>query len=268
MAGMSTPLHPMGVAEILDQAVRLVRRNARAAFSVAVPLALVRTAVAALVSYAGFTASTSTQLTLVGGLVVTGAFGMVLTGLLAPVFAGDLTGRRVGAGEALKRIGGGVFGLLAVALIATVAQGVGLGLLVVGGVWLWGAWAVAAPARVLEGAGVFQSLGRSNTLVQTQFWRVWGIRALGWLLTYVLTLFVSLPFVLAAVLVTNDNPFKMAGMIGSPGLYVTITSIGTLLGAAATSPITSAIDFLLYTDLRMRREGMDIVLALPAMSTW
>jgi hypothetical protein len=35
------------------------------------------------------------------------------------------------------------------------------------------------------------------------------------------------------------------------------------LGGIVLGPIAAAIDVLIYTDLRMRKEGMDIVMALP-----
>jgi len=64
---------------------------------------------------------------------------------------------------------------------------------------------VAAPALSLERIGVRAALGRSRALVNRSFWRVWGIRALGWLLVYVLTQLITLPFQLLALHVAVER---------------------------------------------------------------
>jgi hypothetical protein len=51
---------------------------------------------------------------------------------------------------------------------------------------------------------------------------------------------------------------------GSPAVYVLIISVGSVLSATLTEPVRAGIDALLYVDLRMRREGLDIVLQQAA----
>jgi hypothetical protein len=257
------PIRPLGVAEILDGAVRLLRRNARAALSISVPFAIVNTGLGALLQYATIDSQDAVTIAAVGGLILGAGLGAVLTGLLAPVYSSAMLGRRLSAGDALKMVGRKVWALLGLGLIVTLAEGAGLVALYVLGVWLWGIWAVAAPALVLESTGVRGALGRSRNLVRGSFWRVWGIRALGYLLTSVLGLFVTIPFAVLAGAVSSVNLFDTSGDTSNAAVFVTILSIGSLISKALLSPISSAIDVLLYTDLRMRREGMDIVLGMP-----
>jgi hypothetical protein len=260
----AAPIRPLGAAEILDGAVRLVRDNARAALTISVPFAVARAALDGLLQYAAIEANNAAVLTLIGGLLVAVALGTVLGGLLAPLFSSALMGARMSAGESARQVGARMAWRLAgLGVVVTIAQGAGLIACGVGGVYLWGVWAVAAPAMALERTTVGGALGRSRHLVKGTFWRVWGIRALGWVLTSVLGFFVQLPFQLVAVSVTGSDPFVPSGGIVHPGLYVTILSVGVLLSGAVVAPIASAVDVLLYTDLRMRKEGMDIVLALP-----
>jgi hypothetical protein len=259
----TVPLRPLGTAEILDGAVRAVWANARTVLAIAVPFAIVRAGLDALIQLAAVNSKDAATLLLLGSLLISIAAGTLLTGMLAPVFSGHLVGRRLTARAALSAVGRTAFGLLVLGVVITVAEGVGLALFVVGGVWLWGMWAVAAPALVLERTGVVGALRRSWQLVEGRFWRTWGIRALGWVLTSVLGLFISLPFEVLADLITHANPLDTANGVSSPTLYVTITAIGTLLGGIVLGPIAAAIDVLIYTDLRMRKEGMDIVMALP-----
>jgi hypothetical protein len=262
-AGFASPLRPLGVAEILDGAVRAVRRNLRAALALSAPVAIVRTVAAGALQYATIDSRNAAVWQLFGGLLTSLAFGTLLTGLLAPVFSADLLGQRLGAGAALARLRGRIAALVGLVALLTVAEEAGAVALVVGGVWLWGVWAVAAPALVLERTGVRGALKRSFALVRTQFWRTWGVRALGYVVTYVLTLFITLPFSALAAFISGTDVLDTATKgISDPGLFVTIVAVGSLLAITVTAPITSAIDVLLYTDLRVRREGMDIVLAL------
>jgi hypothetical protein len=259
----AAPLRPLGVAEILDGAVRLVQRNARAALAVALPFAVARTVLSAVVSYAALSAGDAATLAAIVSLLVSILVNTVLAGLLAPLFGSDLLGTRISAGAALRQVGGRAWALAGLAVVATVAEGAGLFALVAGGVWLWGAWAVAAPALVLERTSLVGALGRSVALVRGSFWRTWGIRALGWLLTSALSFLISLPFQAIASYVVGYDPLRSSQTVGNAGLYVTLLSIGSVVAATVLPPISAAIDVLLYADLRMRKEGMDIVLTLP-----
>jgi hypothetical protein len=270
-----TPLRPLGVAEILDGGVRLVRRNARTVLAIAAPFAVLRTLTYGLLTYATLNSRDAAALAAAGSLLLAILLGTVLTGLLAPVYTADLLGSRVSADAALRRVGlrTGVL-LVVLGLVETIAQGAGLVALVVGGVWLWGIWAVAAPALVLERSGLRGALGRSVALVRGAFWRTWGIRVLGWLLVSILSFVITLPFQVIASYAVHYNPFDTSASVGHPGLYVLILSLGGVLAALLILPIASAIDVLLYTDLRIRKEGMDILVGLPpaptapAVSAW
>jgi hypothetical protein len=257
-------LRPLGVAEILDGAVRLVRRNARAVLTVSVPFAFVRAGLGALLQYGAIESKDAVTIIGGGGLLLAAGLGLMLTGLLAPLFSSDLLGAPVSARDSLGRVGRSAWPLLGLGLIVIIAEGAGLAACLVGGVWLWGIWAVAGPALVLERTGVGAALGRSRRLVEGTFWRTWGIRALGWAMTTLLSLIVVVPAEVIAGLIKHGNPLDTTHGVSQAGLFVTILAIGSLLSAALLDPVSSAIDVLLYTDLRMRREGMDITLALPA----
>jgi hypothetical protein len=80
----------------------------------------------------------------------------------------------------------------------------------------------------------------------------------------VLAFFIAIPFEVLAALVSDFNPLDTSGgNLSYPSLFVWISSIGGLAAALLVGPVSAAIDALLYVDLRMRREGLDIVLALP-----
>jgi hypothetical protein len=265
MIGSSAaPLRPLGLGEVLDGAVRLARRNARSVLVVSVPYALIATLVTALLQYWTINSKDAATFAAVGTLLLPAGLGTVLTGLLAPLYSGDLLGHPITIGRSLRRVGARAVPLLALGLVIMVSEGAGLVACVIGGVWLWGIWAVAAPAFAVERIGIGDALSRSRALVRRTFWRVWGIRALGWFLIYVLTQLITLPFQLVAAAVTGVDLLDTNPQTSNAALFVAILSAGQLIAAALLAPVTSAIDVLLYTDLRMRKEGMDIVLGLPA----
>ncbi|HVI17301.1 MAG TPA: hypothetical protein VM712_02925, partial [Gaiellales bacterium] len=169
------------MAEILDGAVRLTHRNIRSVLTASVPYALVATLATALLQYDLINSPDATTVVAGGTLLVSAGLGTVLTGLLAPLYSSDLLGTPMTTAESVRRVGRRVLPLIALGLLVAVCEGLGLLALAVGGAWLWGIWAVAAPAFALERVGVRAALRRSRVLVARTFWRVWGIRALGWL---------------------------------------------------------------------------------------
>lgn len=259
-----TSLRPLGGSEILDGAVRLVRGNFRAVLSVSVPIAVVATVLRSLLTYAQVASSGAAFGVLVGGVLATALTGTVLAGLLAPMFAASLLGAPRGVRATVPQMARTIGVLLVLGIVIAVTETLGLVLLVAGGVWLWGLWAVAAPACTTERLGAFAALARSARLVRDAFWRTWGIRALGWVLTSVLSLLATLPLQALADAVAGHGAFDTS-QITDARVYVAITAVGSLLAAAVVAPISAAIDVLLYTDLRMRREGLDIVLGLPPL---
>jgi len=253
-------LRPLGLADILDGSFRVIRRNPGATLGPSAVLAVIRVAVTAGLQLGAYRTLNSVQLELLGTLVVGAALGTVLTGLLTLVVTQDVLGVRISTREVLTRLRGRAWALLGLALVITVLESLALLPLLVLGVWLWGLWAVAVPVLMVERSTVRGALSRSRRLVSGLWWRVWGIRALGFLLASLLGALVTVPFILLASLVTGSG-FTATGVnSGVPVAYVLIISVGSVLSSTLTSPIRAGIDALLYLDLRMRREGLDIVL--------
>ncbi|MCD5315432.1 hypothetical protein [Kineosporia babensis] len=118
-----------------------------------------------------------------------------------------------------------------------------------------GFWSVAAPALLLENLGVAAALRRSFGLVRGTFWRVFGITLLTAVITYIVQQIFSVPFSVIGVLLAGVADFS-----GASGelVQLLITNIGTIMAGAVVYPFTAGAVALLYLDLRMRREGMDV----------
>ena len=119
-----------------------------------------------------------------------------------------------------------------------------------------------APARselrfMLEEIGVFASIARSWRLTRGHFWRLLGIMLLTMILVSVLIGILSVPFTMFATAFAGPDDIMMP---------LVLSSIGQLVGSALSIPVMAAVLALLYVDIRMRKEGLDVELARAAQS--
>jgi len=112
---------------------------------------------------------------------------------------------------------------------------------------------LAPAALVLENIGVMEGISRSWTLTRGYFWRIVGIRLLSFIIVFVATQVVS-----------QGVSIVMQGLVyAAPNMTIAIMVATTLLNSliqAAILPFDSAVVALMYTDLRMRSEGLDVEL--------
>lgn len=104
---------------------------------------------------------------------------------------------------------------------------------------------VGPVAIVVEGAGPLTALARSVRLVRRRFWPVLGIGLLAWLISTVIGSVLSWPFALPAALFGGT-------------LSLALTTLGALVAGIAAAPLMPNALALLYVDLRVRTEGLDV----------
>ena len=274
------PLRPLGLGDILDGSFRAIRRNPKVmlGLSAAVAVAqLLLVAVFELITFASLgnitvtTAAGADTQTSLGPLlgneaaslatfVASTLLGAVLTGMLTVAITQDVLGVRLDVRQVWDRVRPRVWRLIGLALAVTIVPAIGLLFCLAPGIWLWGIWAVAVPAFMVEQTTVRAALGRSRALVAGAFWRVWGIRALGVLIVSMVSSFIALPFAIVGLIVDDQVFTGGTGTAGVPVLFLVLTALGSAVGATFTAPIRAGIDALLYVDLRMRKEGLDIAL--------
>lgn len=280
------PLRPLGLGDILDGSFKMIRRNPRVTIGLSAAVAVVQVllvAVFEVVSYALLgkvnvtSSSDPTAETNLGPLlgsnavqfasfVVSSLLGAVLTGMLTVAITQDVLGVRMTIAEVWARVRKRIWPLIGLAVLTTVVEFAGLLACVAPGVWLWGIWAVAVPALMVEGTTIRGALGRSRQLVAGTFWRVWGIRALGTMIASFIGSFIAMPFLLVGVFADSSVLSSTDGN-AVPILFIVLTAVGSAVSATFTAPLRAGIDALLYVDLRMRKEGLDIVLQQAAAKT-
>lgn len=168
---------------------------------------------------------------LLSGVAVV-AVGALLVGLVVGLAASHQTGAAVGVG-----------------LVALLGY-------LVGAVWFSTRTLLVTPALMLEGKGFWSTVARAWRLTRGSFWRLFGIWLLVAIIMGVLEQIVVLPFSIVASLTSSGQIVSAASLA--------ITSVGQVIALTATTTYTSAVVALLYIDVRMRREGLDIELSRAA----
>ncbi|MGN6274241.1 MAG: hypothetical protein ACTHMQ_14250 [Protaetiibacter sp.] len=129
--------------------------------------------------------------------------------------------------------------------------------------WLGTKLAFVPSVLVVERLRLGAGVRRSWRLTRGQFWRTFGIRILCWGMIWIATMLVAVPVQLLVSWLASI----VAGN-GDMGDYLAVTRAGDAAASLIASAIgaiglvvTTSTDALLYLDVRMRREGLDLTLA-------
>ncbi|GAA1709844.1 hypothetical protein GCM10009809_02770 [Isoptericola hypogeus] len=133
--------------------------------------------------------------------------------------------------------------------------------LVAGLVWLGVRVGLVAPALALEGRGLGSTVARAWRLTRGSFWRLFGIYLLATIIVNVAASIVSYPIQLASGFLSTS------GAAGATFGTVALLVASMVVSTAITTIFLSSVVALLYVDVRMRREGLDVQLAAAAAQT-
>ncbi len=136
-----------------------------------------------------------------------------------------------------------------------------LGAIVIGA-WLGTKLSMVPSAIVLERLDVFAAVRRSWTLTDRFFWRTFGIQLLvGFILNLAAQVVTTPVSFLGGILVSffgvSGDPTTMFVLLG---VVYLLTFLVTIVVSAITIIVQSATTTLLYLDLRIRKEGLDLEL--------
>ncbi len=293
------PLRPLSLGDLYSGSVNAARRNPVAIFGLTAILMTI-SAVITSVAQVAFRASANANLTptgpgnqisstqvsnffadLIPVLLVTVVLAFVLenvlSGLLTAVIGREALGRKVGIGEAwsLGRIGwvlaaAGLLVLIGIGVavpvvltavvlaLAHAPVGVVVAVAVLGGlatvvveIIVQVRLCITIPAVVLERIGPGRAVIRSWQLTRGSSWRLFGINLLTAIIAYIVALVLQIPFTIGAA---------AAGSSRGTILALIIAAIGSVVAATVIRPFSAGVVVLLYLDMRMRREGLDLTL--------
>ncbi len=307
------PLRPLAFGTLLGASFRVLRRNPRPTFGIALlvqsvavvlSLALVGVITFALVSRIDSATSEDESVIIAGSIgigivsfLITMLFSIVAGAILQGIIVVEVARGTLGEKLPLRKLWGfaknkiwaligwacfvGAVVLVAIALVAGiivlmvmtmgvlgVVLSVILGLLagagfIVLGVWLSTKLSMVPSALVLEQIPLRAAIARSWTLTQGHFWRVFGIQLLVNFILSTASQIAIVPFSfvfgILMALVDPNGTGDFTALIWAIITYVLMIMV-TLVLATITSIVMTATSALLYLDLRMRKEGLDLVL--------
>jgi len=282
-------LRPLHLGELLDQAIRLYRRNFLTFVGIIalvyVPLMILQTAATALMTSSLVTSNPSELFTSPGywiGILSTYAllfFRFVLvqgfaTGAMTRAVADDYLGKPTGILDAYRGIGKSWLSLLgALLLILLFYLVASIWFMVPCAGWFTGlgmmAFLLAAinplmpSIIVLEGQGAFEGLQRAWSLARRRFWPVLGYVSVLYIFSWIV---VSGPSLLASFALTGLFS-SIKDPVAAQVLTIVIQSFVGLIGALIYYPLQMVAFTLIYLDLRVRTEGFDIALATMDRTT-
>lgn len=160
-------------------------------------------------------------------------------------------------GVSMSSVASAAFLAIGIVILASLGGGV---------VWLWLSTKLAfVPAAiVIERLSIRAAIARSWRLTRGYFWRTLGILLLVavmiWIASQIATLPVNIVFSMAGPLFfptggadpTTGIAILVVALVLTLGVALVVTAIGMVLQSATAS--------LLYLDLRMRKEGLDLEL--------
>lgn len=274
-------LRPLEIGDLLDETFRMYRRHfllfAGVSVLFSIPLAaLYGTSfglLGAIAQQSGNGAQFDTNL--LTAMIPIFAVAFLLGIALLPFSFGAVTfaacesalGRRVTAGSIFRGVGRRYFPLLGYWLLFNPVTAEIAALLcfvpLILWVWVFVMWVVATPAMFVEGTGLGSAIGRSRTLTQGRWWR-----------TFLVLLLMGVIFIavrLALTAFTEVMQFAL-DLILSPLIAAGIASSIAQLVDALVNPIIQIAIVLIYFDLRVRREALDLFqmaqhVAMPPAAT-
>ena len=140
--------------------------------------------------------------------------------------------------------------------LAAVALVGGLALLVAV-VWVTVRTLLVPAALMLEGAGFWATVRRAWLLTRGGFWRLFGIYLLVQVIVGIVASIIVYPVSILSMVLFRDPTMTSFGQIA-------LTSAGSIVAQTLSTVFSAAVIALLYIDVRMRREGLDVELARAA----
>ena len=238
------PFHEMGFADILDTTFSLYRDNFRLFIGITatlhIPFGLIKILIVSSFGGEGATQGLSEFLDMIKGLVVQ----PMVMGALVFAIAQEYLGRESTIGEAFSRVK--FWSILGTSWLIGLAAG-GLAMTIIGipfGIYFAFRWSLFCQCIMVEGYNAKGAMSRSRQLVERSWWRVFGIEAVLWILTFLIA-FIPV-FGLGKLLGTLIETTQL------------MTSILEIALTIITTPILLIGTTLLYFDLRIRKEAFDI----------
>ncbi len=261
-------MRPLSAGDIVDEAIGLYRRNFRLFLSIGavilVPAGVIQLILALLAGETAmsvFTISSLLWWTL--SIVVSVISYIAVISAMAVAASERWLDRPMTVGESYRRISSRIGPLVGLILVYGLVV-IGLSMTIIGipfAIYLFVGWLLSIQILLVEGTGIRTALSRSRELVSGHWWRVIGIVILLAIIQAIISAFFALP----ATIFGFGSLFSDPASADVSPLVIALDSIGSTVGQIVVGPIAYCAYILLYYDLRVRKEGMDIELAARSL---
>lgn len=267
-------LRPLSVGETVDAALQLYRNNATTLWKivaiVVVPIEVLEVILRRLALPSDVFVHNGALYTINGNgssnagttvaLIVVALLGLLgellATGAVFKLQLDAYLGRPHNISESFAFARGKIWSLLWLGIVATVLIGIGLILVVIPGIWLMVATSVAVPALMLEDVKGFKAVRRSISLVRRRWWATFGRLLLA------VVLYVVAAFLIGVIAGAINRGIDVTNVT----LFLVINGIISALLLILLSPFIAAVINVIYIDLRVRKEALDIELLASSFS--
>jgi hypothetical protein len=213
---------------VLDEAWRVYKTHARHLLAIAFVIylaAAVIAAVLALVGRVGFWL----------GFIVSVVAAFLLQATLVKAVQDVRNGRAdLSISETVSAALPYIWSVAGASILAAIAIGIGLILLIVPGLFLITIWAVIVPVIVLERSGVLASFGRSRELVRGRGWHVFGTLVLVYVIMLVANIVLGLIFSALPHVLGSGLSAVISGTLIAPFLALVVTLVYYRLSSSMT----------------------------------
>ncbi|MFL5959238.1 MAG: hypothetical protein ACJ75G_03085 [Gaiellaceae bacterium] len=267
-------LRPLGIGEILDVGIKIYTRHALTLFKIVVFVVLPAQILVNIVEVSALPSGVSVSngnpfrpSVSPGAGISRHDLGTFLVGWGAALLINFVAGRLAQAGcfravadaylgeemswrsslrFALRRLPA----LVVLSILSGILVGLGTIFCVIPGIYLYVAFSVAVPVLLVEGAGPSRALGRSRELVRGRWWGTFGVALVGYLLVSIVSL--ALTGLVVGVAFADPARNTVSGFV--------LNTLAETVGSMIATPAAAAFVTVLYIDLRVRREGFDLLL--------
>jgi len=268
-------LRPLGVGELLDASIKLVRRHFKAlalvTLLISVPIEVIGGLITAVTTDfcegAGCANEVGPDTIYVWEDDVAYYGGRVVIVLLAVlqfvivqvacfrILAEGYLGRSVGAGDSMRYALSRGWSTLWLSALLLVGLAVAFVLFLLPGIWLAIAWSVAIPVLLVERTGGAAALRRSFRLVRGLWWSTLARLLVAGLLIGVATAAITGGLLVLLLFAVEEASYAA----------LVLTGIVNVVGQVLTTPFLAAVVTLIYFDLRVRKEGFDLAVLAERM---
>jgi hypothetical protein len=250
-------LRPLEIGDLLDETFRMYRRHFVLFAGLSVIFAIPTATVTGLTLFTVFNAmlKPGSQVTIDPAILIWLGVFLVVTLVLVPFQYGAVTfaacesalGRPVTLSGVLRGVLRRYFPLLGYMLLISL-MAIAFCLLPLW-IWIWVGWCVVMPVMFIENVGLLAAMGRSWRLVQGRWWRTFLVVFLMFVVYYVVSL------ALRAFLALGQ---ALLQIVVSQLVIVWISAATSAIVDSLVYPIVQIAIVLIYFDLRVRKEGLDL----------